>query len=88
MKRDHMGTDPANPSPQELSLPNWTRFSKARAKSGPLGSVVSTLAEVGPPWGERRIGPPLLPWAIAAKGAFRSAPPMRSCPLSKPEQVC
>src|SRR4051812_47765639 len=35
-----------------------------------------------------RIAPPLLPWAIAAKGAFRPAPPMRSCPLSEPEQAC
>jgi hypothetical protein len=26
MKGDHMGTDLANPSPQELSLSTWTRF--------------------------------------------------------------
>src|SRR5215208_3996060 len=26
MKDDHMGTDPAHPSPQELSLSNWMRF--------------------------------------------------------------
>src|SRR4051812_7216660 len=27
MKDDHMGTDPAHPRPQELSLSNWTWFS-------------------------------------------------------------
>src|SRR3954451_13068222 len=27
MKGDHMGTDPANPSPRELPLSNQTRFS-------------------------------------------------------------
>src|SRR3954463_4217135 len=31
MKGDHMGTDPANPSPQELSLSNQTRFSAEQA---------------------------------------------------------
>ena len=34
MKADQMGTDPAYPSLQELSLSNWTRFSSGRRGAG------------------------------------------------------
>src|SRR3954454_19503832 len=40
MKRDHMGTDPANPSPQELSLPNQTRFKSSFVEAPSLRSVM------------------------------------------------
>src|SRR3954452_3567250 len=32
MKGDHMGTNPTNPSPQELSFSNWTWFSLGEQK--------------------------------------------------------
>src|SRR3954462_8933048 len=55
MKGDHMGTDPAHPRPQELSLSNWTWFRKpalptfaARLVSAPINHRERNSACRGP----------------------------------------
>jgi hypothetical protein len=95
MKSDQMGTRTAHPSPQELLLSNWTRFSLF-ILVGPAGMAESRVTR---PSGVALEGPAFFLWVLPtlwrlvdgrlASDHYRKCPPRRAglcAPLGGPSE--